>query len=150
MKVKDIIAEPLIIHHIGKNKNEREKIVNEIRTYTGLSSNILESWPSELSGGQRQRIAIATAMILKPELLVCDEPVSSLDVLIQAQILNTLKSFQKHFNLTYLFISHDLNVIAYMADRIGVMYKGKIVEEGDVKSILENPQHPYTKKLLSL
>lgn len=148
MKIETILEEPLIIHKIGKSKEERKRLVNEIRMLTGLPLNVLEKYPSELSGGQRQRVAIASAMILKPDFVICDECVSSLDVLIQAQILNLLKSMQESMNLTYLFISHNLNVVAYMADRIGVMYKGKIVEENTTSRLLKNPEHPYTKKLL--
>ncbi len=147
-KIKRILEEPLIIHKIGSSKEERSRLVNEIRTLTGLERGILEKYPSELSGGQRQRIAIASAMILNPEFVVCDECVSSLDVLIQAQILNLLKKMQKSLNLTYLFISHNLSVVSYVADRIGVMYRGKIVEEKNTDALLKNPEHPYTKKLL--
>ena len=147
-KIGSIIEEPLKIHKIGSSKEERLGLVNEMRTLTGLPFDVLEKFPSELSGGQRQRVAIASAMILKPEFVVCDECVSSLDVLIQAQILNLLKSMQKSFKLTYFFISHNLNVVAYMADRIGVMYHGKIVEEKSAEELLKNPEHPYTQKLL--
>ena len=147
-KIGSIIAEGLKIHKIGGNSAERNRLVNEMRTLIGLSPETLEKYPSELSGGQRQRVAIASAMILKPEFIVCDECVSSLDVLIQAQILNLLKGMQNSLKLTYFFISHNLNVVAYMANRIGVMYKGKIVEEKPTDELLKNPEHPYTKKLL--
>jgi ABC-type glutathione transport system ATPase component len=146
-KIKNIIREPLKIHKIG-SKEEQIRLVNEIRTLIGLPQDALEKYPSQLSGGQRQRVAIATAMILRPEFVICDESVSALDVLIQAQILNLLKSMQKSLKLTFLFISHNLNVVSYMADRIGVMYHGQIVEEGTTEEILKNPQHPYTKQLL--
>jgi len=149
MTIKSIIEEPLIIHKIGDSKEDRMRLVNEMRTMIGLDSSVLDKYPSQLSGGQRQRIAIASSMILQPEFLICDESVSSLDVLIQAQILNLLKSMQKTLNMTYLFISHNLNVVSYMADRIGVMKNGTIVEEGTTEEILKNPQHPYTKKLLA-
>ena len=148
MKIKSIIGEPLKIHKIAKSREERERLVNEIRTLIALPPDTLEKYPDELSGGQRQRVAIASAMILNPEFVICDESVSALDVLIQAQILNLLKKLQKSLNLTYLFISHNLNVVAYMADRIGVMYKGKIIEEKPTDELLKNPAHPYTKELL--
>ncbi len=147
-KIGSIIEEGLKIHKIGRNHEERCKLVNEMRMLTGLPPDILEKYPSELSGGQRQRVSIASAMILNPEFLICDECVSSLDVLIQAQILNLLKGMQKSLQLTYLFISHNLNVVAYMADRIGVMYKGQIVEEKQTAELLRNPEHEYTKRLL--
>ncbi len=147
-KIGFILEEPLLIHKIGATKAERLGLINEMRTLTGLPPDILEKYPSQLSGGQRQRIAIASAMILRPQFVVCDECVSSLDVLIQAQILNLLKKMQKSFDLTYLFISHNLGVVSYAADRIGVMYKGKIVEEKNTDALLKNPEHPYTKKLL--
>lgn len=148
MKIKSIIEEPLKIHKIGKTKTERQKLVNEMRTLIGLPPDSLEKYPNQLSGGQRQRVAIASSMILNPEFVICDECVSALDVLIQAQILNLLKTMQKSLNLTYLFISHNLNVVAYMADKIGVMYKGQIVEEKPAEELLSNPEHPYTKSLL--
>lgn len=148
MKISSIIEEPLLIHKIGKTKEERMRLVSEMKTLVGLPQDSLEKYPSELSGGQRQRVAIAGAMILKPDFVICDESVSSLDVLIQAQILNLLKTMQTSLNLTYLFISHNLNVVAYMADRIGVMLNGKIVEEDTTERILKNPRHPYTKMLL--
>ena len=142
------IEEPFKIHKIGKTKTERQKLVNEMRTLIGLPPDSLEKYPNQLSGGQRQRVAIASSMILNPEFVICDECVSALDVLIQAQILNLLKTMQKSLNLTYLFISHNLNVVAYMADKIGVMYKGQIVEEKPAEELLSNPEHPYTKSLL--
>lgn len=147
-RIGSIIEEGLKIHKIGRNHEERKKLVNEMRMLIGLPYDILEKYPSELSGGQRQRVSIASAMILNPEFLICDECVSSLDVLIQAQILNLLKAMQKSLKLTYLFISHNLNVVSYMADRIGVMYKGQIVEEKATEELLKNPEHEYTKKLL--
>ncbi|MBQ9622783.1 MAG: ABC transporter ATP-binding protein [Treponema sp.] len=147
-KIGSIIEEGLKIHKIGENFQERKRLVNEMRTLVALPPDVLEKYPSELSGGQRQRVAIASAMILRPEFVVCDECVSSLDVLIQAQILKLLKGMQKSFKLTYLFISHNLKVTARLADRIGVMYKGKIVEQKSTSELLRNPEHPYTKKLL--
>lgn len=149
MRVKDIIEEPLIIHKIGRDKNARQRIVNEMRTLTGLDSSLMERRPHELSGGQRQRVAICAAMILRPKFLVCDECVSALDVLVQAQILNLLKDFQKSLGITYLFISHNLDVVSCMADTIGVMKDGRIVEEGAAENIFQKPQHEYTKKLLA-
>ncbi len=149
MKIGDIIEEPLIIHGIGKTKAERLGMVNEIRTLCGLDLSVLEKYPAELSGGQRQRVSLAASLILKPQFLVLDEAVSSLDVLIQAQILNLLKQMQKSLKLTYLFISHNLNAVSYVADEIFVMYLGHIVEQGPVKEILEKPLHPYTKALFS-
>jgi len=149
MKVYKIIEEPLIIHGIGKNKNERAGLVNEIRTLCGLDPSVLEKYPSELSGGQRQRVCIAASMIMNPKFLVLDEAVSSLDVLIQAQILNMLKKLQKNLKLTSFFISHNLNAVSYLADVVFVMYLGQIVEQGPVKEIMENPLHPYTKALFS-
>ena len=149
MRVKDIIEEPLIIHKIGEDKFARKKIVNEMRTLTGLDSSLMERHAWELSGGQRQRVAICAAMILRPEFLVCDECISALDVLVQAQILNLLKDFQKSLGITYLFISHNLDVVSYMTDAIGVMKDGHIVEEGSAENILQNPKHEYTKKLLA-
>lgn len=147
-KIGFIIEEGLKIHKTASSKEERLRLVNEMRTLIGLPLDSLEKFPSELSGGQRQRVAIASAMILRPEFVVCDECVSSLDVLIQAQILNLLKGMQESLKLTYFFISHNLKVVAYMADRIGVMYHGKIIEEKPTAELLKNPEHPYTKNLL--
>ena len=148
MKIKSIIEEPLKIHKLVKDKTQRQNLVKQMINYIGLSDDSLEKYPDELSGGQRQRVAIASAMILNPEFVICDESVSALDVLIQAQILNLLKKMQKSMNLTYLFISHNLHVVAYMADRIGVMYKGRIVEEKPTDELIANPEHPYTIELL--
>lgn len=149
MKVSSIIEEPLIIHNICKNKEERKYLVNEMRTMCALDSAVLDKYPSELSGGQRQRVSIASSMILHPEFLILDEAVSSLDVLISAQIINILKLMQKSMNVTYLFISHDLNVISYVSDKIGVMYNGSIVEQGKATDVLNRPSHPYTKTLFN-
>lgn len=147
-KIGSIIEEGLKIHRIGANSQERKRLVNEMRTLVALPPDVLEKYPSELSGGQRQRVAIAASMILHPEFVVCDECVSSLDVLIQSQILRLLKGMQVSFKLTYLFISHNLKITAHLADRIGVMYKGKIIEEKPTSELLKNPEAPYTKKLL--
>lgn len=148
-KIKDIISEPLKIHKITDSKITQDKLVNEIRTLSGISTSLMDCYPHELSGGQLQRVAIASSLILNPKFLILDEAVSALDVLIQAQILNMLKSMQKALGLTYLFISHDLNVISYLSDRIGVMYKGEIIEEGKTSEILSSPKCEYTKKLIS-
>ncbi|MCR5724881.1 MAG: ABC transporter ATP-binding protein [Treponema sp.] len=149
-KIGTIIEEGLIIHNIGKSREERRRLVNEMRMLMALPYDVLEKYPSELSGGQRQRVAIASAMILQPKMLICDECLSSLDVLVQEQILSLLKKMQKTLNLTYLFISHNIRVVAQIADRIGVMYNGKIVEEKPASELLQNPAHPYTKTLLTL
>ncbi len=148
MRVKDIIAEGLKSAHIG-NKKERYKMVEQYMEKVGLSPLYANRFAHEFSGGQRQRIGIARALIMNPELIVCDEAVSALDVSIQAQILNLLDDLQKEFNLTYLFIAHDLNVVKHISDRIVVMYLGKIVEIASKHELFKNPLHPYTKALLS-
>ncbi len=147
-KIGRIIQEPLIIHRRGTRK-ERTAMVAEAMETVGLDESYAARYPHELSGGQRQRVSIATALMLNPCLLVADEVVSALDVSIQAQILNLLKKLQKTKNLTYLFISHDLNVVQYMSDRIGVMYLGQLVEVGSVEDVYGHPAHPYTQALLS-
>ncbi len=149
LKVKDIIGEGLIIHGLVQTKKEAYDIAAETLEKVGLSKEHLERYPHEFSGGQRQRIAIARALALRPSLLVCDEPLSALDVSVRSQVLNLLKDLQEEFNLTYLFISHDLSVVKYIGDRIGVMYLGKIVEEGSKEGIFKEPLHPYTKTLLN-
>ena len=143
-----IIREPLTIRKIG-DKNERDEMVMQLMAKVGLSKEQANRYPHEFSGGQRQRIGIARALVLKPELIIADEPVSALDVSIQAQILNLLKELKHDFGLTYLFISHDLNVIRNLSDRIAVMYLGKIVELGANKDIYSTPMHPYTRMLLA-
>ena len=143
-----IIREPLTISNTG-NKKERQEAVIELMKKVGLSEEQANRYPHEFSGGQRQRIGIARALVLKPELIIADEPVSALDVSIQAQILNLLKELKNEFGLTYLFISHDLNVIRNMSDRIAVMYLGKIVELAVNQDIYLRPMHPYTRMLLS-
>jgi oligopeptide/dipeptide ABC transporter ATP-binding protein len=143
-----IIKEPLTIHRIG-NKNQRRESVTQLMEKVGLSREQANRYPHEFSGGQRQRIGIARALVLQPELIIADEPVSALDVSIQAQILNLLKDLKQDFGLTYLFISHDLNVIRHMSDRIAVMYLGRIVELAGNREIYEHPFHPYTRMLLS-
>ncbi len=144
--VGQIVAEPFAIHHTAKNVKGR---VQELLARVGLSPEHYNRYPHEFSGGQRQRIGIARALALQPKLIVCDEPVSALDVSVQAQILNLLKSLQREFDLTYVFISHDLSVIRQVSDRIAVMYLGRIVETGDSESLYEHPRHPYTAALLS-
>lgn len=148
MKIGQILKEPL---EINKNlkKEEINKIVEDKIQKVGLDKNCLDLYPHEFSGGQRQRIAIARSLILEPEFIIADEPVSALDVSIQAQIINLLKQLKEDFNLTFLFISHDLSVIKYLSDRIAIMYLGEIVEIGKTEEIFNNPKHPYTKALLS-
>ena len=143
-----IIGEPLIIHKLSGRDDQKEKI-SQLMEVVGLSGEQVGRYPHEFSGGQRQRICIARAIAIKPELIVADEPVSALDVSIQAQILNLLKDLQKDFGLTYLFISHDLSVVRYMSDRIAVMYLGEIVELTRNRELYECPLHPYTRVLLS-
>lgn len=147
MKVGDIIAEPLIVH--GYPKEMQQKKVNELLNIVGLSQYHAKRYPHEFSGGQRQRIGIARALVLNPKVIIADEPVSALDVSIQSQILNLLKDLQQEFNLTYLFIGHDLSVIEHISDRVGVMYLGKIVETSTREELYKEPLHPYTKSLLS-
>ena len=149
MTVADIIGEPLDIHKMYTNKKEREERILELMGYVGLNSEHASRYAHEFSGGQRQRICIARALALNPEFIVCDEPVSALDVSIQAQIINLLKEIQQKYNLTYLFISHDLSVVEHISDTVGVMYLGNLVEYGATEDIFRNPLHPYTKALFS-
>ncbi|MCM3763800.1 ABC transporter ATP-binding protein [Neobacillus niacini] len=146
--IKQLIAEPLEIHNVGTKQSRLERVY-ELLDVVGLSSYHADRYPHEFSGGQRQRINIARALALNPDVIICDEPVSALDVSVQAQVINLLKDLQKQFKLTYIFISHDLNVVRYMCDRIAVMYLGRIVEMGTYEEIYQNPLHPYTKALLS-
>lgn len=148
MKIGHILREPLEIN-TNLKKDEIDKIVEEKISKTGLDKNSLNLYPHEFSGGQRQRIAIARSLILNPEFIIADEPVSALDVSIQAQIINLLKQLKEDYNLTFLFISHDLSVIKYLSDRIAIMYLGEIVELGCTDEIFTSPKHPYTKALLS-
>ena len=143
------IEEPLLIHKIGGSALARREKALELMHAVGLNKAQLGSYPHELSGGQRQRIGIARALSLNPELIVCDEPVSALDVSVQAQILNLMKSLQESYDLTYIFISHDLPVVQHFCDRVIVMYLGNIVEMADRREIFNNPIHPYTKALIS-
>ena len=146
--VASIVEEPFIIHKMGTGE-ERRKWVAELLDQVGLPSVAAQRYPFEFSGGQRQRIGIARALALKPQLIICDEPVSALDVSIQSQILNLLMDLQRNLGLSYLFISHDLAVVKHISDRIAIMYLGKLVEVGDSESIYRNPRHPYTKALIS-
>jgi oligopeptide transport system ATP-binding protein len=148
MRVGDIIGEPILIHGIF-NRVEREKRVRKLLDVVGLSPYHGARYPHEFSGGQRQRIGIARALSVNPKLIICDEPVSALDVSIQAQVINLLEDLQKEFNLTYLFIAHDLSVVKHISDRVLVMYLGKMVELSNSKELYKNPLHPYTIALLS-
>ena len=148
MKVQDLIGEPLLIH-TKMTAGERLKKVHELLRVVGLSPSHGERYPHEFSGGQRQRIGIARALTVNPKLIIADEPVSALDVSIQAQVLNLLQHLQEEYNLTYLFISHDLSVVEMISDRIGVMYLGTIVETAEKKELYAHPKHPYTRALLS-
>lgn len=146
--VYEILAQPMLYHHIS-SRDTVEKDILKLLDMVGLSQNVLGRYPHEFSGGQRQRIGIAKALSLNPEFIVCDEPVSALDVSIQAQILNLLKSLQKELHLTLLFVGHGLGAVNYVSDRIAVMYCGKIVEIGEAKEIFRNPAHPYTQALIN-
>jgi len=148
MPVGAIIAEGLVVHGIG-TASEREARVREAMRQVGLRPEYARRYPHEFSGGQRQRIGIARALVLRPKLVVCDEPVSALDVSIQSQVLNLLKDIQAEMGLTYVFIAHNLAVVKYVASRVGVMYLGKLVETAPSETLYANPQHPYTKALLS-
>ena len=156
MTVSQLIAEPLKYHPILKAKNkkelekETEETVLELMRTVGLAERLYNAYPHELDGGRRQRIGIARALALQPKLIVCDEPVSALDVSIQAQILNLLQDLQKERGLTYIFITHNLSVVNHIADEIAVMYLGSVVEKAPVEELFENPLHPYTKALLSV
>jgi len=149
MTIGDIIAEPMMVHRTEPNRAAREARVRELLALCGLDPKFAERYPHELSGGQRQRVGIARALAMRPSFIVCDEPVSALDVSIQAQIINLLEDLQQQFGLTYLFIAHDLSVVRHISDRVGVMYLGKLMELADRNELYENPLHPYTKALLS-
>jgi oligopeptide transport system ATP-binding protein len=148
MTVGDIVSEPLEVHSVGTRRNRRAR-VRELLDVVGFNPDFVNRYPHEFSGGQRQRIGVARALALNPSLIVCDEPVSALDVSIQAQILNLLKDLQRDFGLTYLFISHDLAVVRSMSDHIAVMKDGKIVETGPADDVYETPKHEYTRALLT-
>jgi len=148
MTVKDIISEPLNVHKIG-SKNERIDIVENLLDKVGLKKEHARRYPHEFSGGQRQRIGIARALAVNPEFVICDEPISALDVSIQAQVVNMLQDLQEEMGLTYLFIAHDLSMVKYISNRMGVMYLGKLVEIADSEEVYKHPTHPYTQALLS-
>lgn len=149
MNVMDIIAEGLDIHELVKSEQEREDRVKELLEVVGLNKEHANRFPHEFSGGQRQRIGVARALAVEPEFIIADEPISALDVSIQAQVVNLLRQLQKDRGLTYLFIAHDLSMVKYISDRIGIMHLGHLVELADSDAIFNNPVHPYTKSLLS-
>ncbi|HWS29753.1 MAG TPA: ATP-binding cassette domain-containing protein [Clostridia bacterium] len=148
-KVKDIIAEGIDAHKLADSNRRRDELVEGLLSAVQLDKSFASRYPHEFSGGQRQRVGIARALALKPRFIVCDEPISALDVSIQAQVVNLLKELQQAQNLTYLFIAHDLSMVRYISDRIGVMYKGRLVETGPADEVYFHPIHPYTKSLLS-
>jgi oligopeptide transport system ATP-binding protein len=149
MTVGSIVSEPLTIHKLYPNKNERQEYVESLLERVGLNPYFINRYPHEFSGGQRQRIGIARALALQPSFIVADEPISALDVSIQAQVVNLMEDLQQEFGLTYLFIAHDLSMVRHICDRVAVMYLGKIVELGTTKDVYDNPLHPYTQALLS-
>ena len=149
MKIGQIIAEPMRVHGIEPDSSRRLARVTELLTVCGLNPKFADRYPHEMSGGQRQRVGIARALSLNPSFIVCDEPVSALDVSIQAQVINLMEDLREEFNLTYLFIAHDLSVVRHLCHRVAVMYLGKIVEIGECDELFDNPLHPYTKALLA-
>ena len=149
MSIGEIIGEPLRIHAKAQSRAELDKEVSRLMDVVGLSARLFNAYPHELDGGRRQRVGIARALSLQPQFIVCDEPVSSLDVSIQAQVLNLLKDLQAEFHLTYLFITHDLSVVKFFSDKIAVMYLGQLVETADSAELFRQPLHPYSQALLS-
>ncbi|MBF0276404.1 MAG: dipeptide ABC transporter ATP-binding protein [SAR324 cluster bacterium] len=149
MKIGEIISEPMRVHQIETDKKKRNRRVHELLETCGLSAKMADRYPHEMSGGQRQRVGIARALSMRPEFIVCDEAVSALDVSIQAQVINLLEDLRDEFNLTYLFIAHDLSVVRHLCHRVAVMYLGKMVELSECDDLYENPTHPYTQALLS-
>jgi oligopeptide transport system ATP-binding protein len=149
MKIGSIIAEPLKVHAIEANAAKRDARVRELLMICGLNPRFSDRYPHEMSGGQRQRVGIARALALEPQFIVCDEPISALDVSIQAQVVNLLEDLRKQFSLTYLFIAHDLSVVRHLCQRVAVMYLGRIVEMADSDTVFDNPLHPYTQALLA-
>jgi len=147
-KIGEILSQPILTLKIAKDKNEVNKLIDDMLEKVGLDTSVKNKYPGEISGGQCQRAAIARALVVKPKVIICDEPVSALDVSIQAQILNLLKELQKELNITYIFISHDIGVVNYMSDTIMVMSKGSVVEIGVAKQVLIHPKEEYTKKLI--
>jgi oligopeptide transport system ATP-binding protein len=148
MSVVDIITEPLAVHRINSGKDKKERVA-ELMELVGLNAGLMNRYPHEFSGGQRQRIGLARALALNPDLIICDEPISALDVSIQAQVVNVLEELQDRFGLTYLFIAHDLSMVRHISDRTAVMYLGKVVELADQEELFSHPLHPYTQALLS-
>ena len=149
MTIGETIGEPLLVHKLAKKDASLTKQVYKIMDTVGLARNLINSYPHELDGGRRQRVGIGRALVLQPKFMICDEPVSSLDVSIQAQVLNLMQDLQKEFDLTYLFITHDLSIVKHFADEIMVMYLGKVVEHASSDVLFAKPQHPYTQALLS-